>query len=176
MSKLVDWADLPRYLELRDGVLFWRKRTVADTSRLTVDGWNRLYAGHPVKVRITSRGYDCFSVRGVRFSAHRAIWLLHFGKMPTGQIDHINGNRTDNRIENLRDVTASQNRMNMVLRSDNKSGVVGVHRRGSGWVATICARGNRQLLGQFRKFDEAVAARKLAERQLGFSDRHGARR
>ena len=60
------------------------------------------------------------------YKAHRVIWKMVYGSDPH-YIDHINGDRTDNRISNLRSVTKAQNNRNKRLRSDNKSGVTGVH-------------------------------------------------
>lgn len=70
--------------------------------------------------------YWALSWKGKRYPAHRMAWVYMHGKIPKKmQIDHINGNKTDNRIENLRLATASQNRCNCPLRSNNKSGYKG---------------------------------------------------
>ncbi len=76
---------------------------------------------HPTKK------YISLYVDGIPYKAHRVIWLMHHGDWPKNQIDHINGNRTDNRIENLRDVSGQVNCQNKrKVGSKNTSGVLGV--------------------------------------------------
>ena len=80
-------------------------------------------------------------------------------------IDHINHRTNDNRKYNLRDVTQSQNQMNHEIRSNNTSGVTGVHwsKRDNKWVAYISINRKRVYLGFFNDFEDAVRARKEAE-------------
>jgi len=76
-----------------------------------------------------------------KIRAHHLVWVWATGAWPKGEIDHINGDRSDNRIENLREVTVSQNRTNKKIQSNNKSGFKWVHfckQRGL-WCAEICA-------------------------------------
>ena len=74
------------------------------------------------------RGYYRVCVDSRRYMAHRCAWLCVHGAWPEHDIDHINGDRGDNRIANLRDVPNQINRQNMRgPRSDNKSGLLGVH-------------------------------------------------
>lgn len=61
-----------------------------------------------------NNGYLVISIEGKRYLAHRLAWYFVYGEMPKNQIDHINGVRTDNRIENLRDVTSRQNHSNRI--------------------------------------------------------------
>lgn len=87
---------LTRYVDLRNGQL-WLKR-----------------ANRPVSLNTDRHGYHRIFLRrhprpSVCILAHRAIWFLHFGRWPNDEIDHINHIRTDNRIENLRDVSHSEN-------------------------------------------------------------------
>lgn len=103
------------------------------------------------------------------YAAHRLAWFLMTGAFPPKgrEIDHINRNRADNRWENLRLVTRSQNNMNAGLRSDNKSGQKGVGRRKDTgkWYARVTVQRRIILLGHFGSYDEAVAARRAAERR-----------
>lgn len=61
---------------------------------------------------LSSSGYLQIRFKNKRYLTHRVAWYLHYGVWPTGQIDHINGIKTDNKIINLRDVTQSQNLLN----------------------------------------------------------------
>lgn len=72
-------------------------------------------------------GYVVVRVDGEYYRAHRLAWFYQYGKWPTGDVDHINRNRSDNRIENLRESDRSENLCNSSVRSDNTSGVKGVH-------------------------------------------------
>lgn len=106
------------------------------------------------------------------------IWVLHYGEWPKGHIDHINGNRLDNRIENLRDVPPnSDNQRNIAIPRHNTSGVMGVcwHKRNKGWQVRIKANGRNIYVGVFKNFDEAVSARKAAEKTYGYHPNHGRR-
>lgn len=107
---------------------------------------------------------------------HRLAWELVNGPIPEDmQVDHINGIRTDNRIENLRLVTSSGQSKNQKLREDNKSGYPGVFWRSQRkkWSAYINSEGKRKYLGLFSSKDEAIDARKEAEKQMGYHSNHG---
>lgn len=75
---------------------------------------------------IESKGYRQGRLEGKFYLEHRLIWLYFKGRMPINQIDHINGDRLDNRIENLREVTRECNLLNQKIRKTNTSGVTGV--------------------------------------------------
>jgi hypothetical protein len=122
-----------------------------------------------------SHGYRIGRLGGVNYPAHRVIWAITQGCWPAGEIDHINGVRDDNRIENLRDVDRLDQRRNMKRYASNVSGVAGVcfdKTRGL-WVAYIQSEYLLKRLGRFRTLEEAAAARKAAERLYGFHDNHG---
>lgn len=110
-------------------------------------------------------GYVVLAVDYRSHLAHRVIWAIVHGKMPEGEIDHINGIKTDNRLCNLRDVPKSLNQLNRPKgnRCDNTSGHTGVFRRDNGkYRAMIGGVKNRQNLGTFETFEEAVTARDAA--------------
>lgn len=97
--------------------------------------------------------------------AHRVIYAIVHGKMPKGGVKQTNGNRIDNRIENLREVSHSENRHNSKVYDTNTSGFPGVHwhSRGRKWHAQITVNNRKIHLGLFEDFEEAVRARKLAK-------------
>jgi hypothetical protein len=110
------------------------------------------------------RGYLQVMVDRKLYLVHRVIWLLVHGYFPEHEIDHVNRNRADNRLENLREVTKSCNVRNSRQRTDNISGVTGVcwDKISGKWKATI--GNNKQYhIGYFTDFTEAVKARHQAE-------------
>lgn len=123
-----------------------------------------LPAGH-----VTPSGYISVSIDGVEYRAHRLAWLLAYGEWPSDQIDHINGNRQDNRLANLREATHALNAQNrQSLRSTNKSGLPGVSlfKRTGRWAATISVAGRTRSLGTFTTREEAHEAYVAAKREL----------
>jgi hypothetical protein len=106
-------------------------------------------------------GYRYVSVGGVYYKEHRIIWVIAHGVWPVGQIDHINGNKTDNRIENLRDVTGTQNQWNIRdSNKNNRTGVRGVVYRAHEGVyeARYRLHGKRVYIGRFASIDAAAEA------------------
>jgi len=147
-----------------------------DTGDLT---WkvNRYYRKTKGKIAGCSSaiGYKRIRVNGTLYLAHRLAWLLRYGCFPLGQIDHINGNRGDNRIGNLRDATNSINGCNTKLREDNTSGIMGVvwSRTINRWTARACDEGEIIYLGCTRDFFEACCLRKAAESKYNYHPNHG---
>lgn len=135
--------------------------------------WNSRYAHTPAFSSPNANGYLTGSIFGRTRLAHHVIWAFVYGQFPTGEIDHINGNPADNSISNLRVATRIENCRNASRRKDNSSGATGVTRSGRKWIARIGSGAGRTTLGSFDNFDEAVAARKRAEVELGYSERHG---
>ena len=105
-------------------------------------------------------GYMSIRIFGRNYPAHRLAWLHVTGQWPTGQIDHINRVRSDNRWDNLRDCTASQNRQNMTVPSHNKSGYRGVSwdAQSRKWRAGIKYQGKSRNLGGYDTPEEAARA------------------
>lgn len=172
---------LLRY-EPETGELFWRERPVemfeatgGRTASHAAANWNSRYSQKPALFSDNGKGYKHGSIFDQKHFAHRVVWALHFGYWPKGDVDHINGNRADNRIENLRAVTRSENLCNAKRSKRNTSGVTGVFwdKTYSKWDAQIFIRGQRIHLGFFDDFAAAVAARKTAEARYGFHPNHG---
>lgn len=124
---------------------------------------------------VNGAGYIVVGYRGVRYLAHRIIWLMQTGDWPQGQIDHINHDRTDNRWSNLRDVSHEENARNKTLSTANRSGATGVmwDNRLQKWVAYYRRGRKATRLGTFVDFNAAVHARRSANAGLGFHENHG---
>jgi len=120
-------------------------------------------------------GYLNIKVNTKRYPAHRLAFLYMDGAFPECQVDHINGLRTDNRWNNLRSVSVSDNAKNKRLQKNNKSGVTGVFRESGRkkWVSKIVVDKRHIKIGSYMEFHEAVEARKLAEMHYGFHENHG---
>jgi hypothetical protein len=122
-----------------------------------------------------SKKYRTIKIFGKTHSAHRVIWLIVHGHWPKHQIDHIDGNPLNNRIDNLRDVTPTENSQNMKRPSHNTSGRIGVYwdKCKRKWAAYIKVGQKQTGLGRFNHKHEAIAARQLAEEKHGFHPNHG---
>jgi len=115
-------------------------------------------------------GYIIIGVRGRMYLAHRLAWLWVHSEWPPHDVDHINLDKTDNRIANLRLATRSQNKANTLRPFTNTSGVKGVswHRQGRKWQARIKVNGKNKNLGLFTNIDAAAAAyRHAADEHFG---------
>lgn len=172
------WHDV---FEYRNGELFWKERP---RSHFATDKgfkiFNKSYAGRAagckVKPRRTGSTYIEFKIGNKVIRSHRVVWEMHNGEIPEGfEIDHISGDSTDNRIENLRLVTSRENSMNGRIRSDNKTGHCGVSiiKSTGRYRATIKVNGKNIHIGVFGSMEDAVKARKYSERHYGFHENHG---
>lgn len=114
-----------------------------------------------------SHGHVQIRVDGVLHMAHRLAFLHATGCMPS-EVDHINRERSDNRLANLRPVSRSQNGHNRNTGVNNTSGAIGVSfvKHINKWQAYINVGGKRKNLGYFFDFDDAVLARKKAKAEL----------
>jgi len=154
----------------------WKNRPLQMfPSEKTWKAFNTTFAGKPAMVRVDAHGYRIGTISGMKFQAHRVVWALHYGCWPDGEIDHINGDKQDNRIENLRVVSHEQNCRNVRKTRRNTSGTVGVrfNRRQRSWVAFIGDQGECRHLGTFDTEADAVSARLSAARSKGYHPNHG---
>lgn len=141
-------------------------------SRLGIFTWVRDPGFKPLKNTIAGSvsfsGYIKISFQNKMYYAHRLAWYFSYDQWPNFQIDHINGNRQDNRISNLREANASQNQYNRGIPKNNESGFKGVYyiRRLHKWKAEIRIEGKLKYLGLFNSPEEASKAYKDAAREL----------
>lgn len=114
---------------------------------------------------IGNHGYRVIKVDGKTYLGHRLAWLYVHGEFPQNQIDHINRNRADNRLCNLRLATQFENMQNTQKPSHNSSGHIGVswERRRNKWRAHITKNGKMVAIGEFAYIEDAITARKAAE-------------
>lgn len=130
------------------GVLRWRV------------GYGKAFAGSPAGAR-TWAGYMAVGIDGEKFRVHRVAWALVRGAWPEKTIDHMDGDRCNNRLINLREVSQAvnnQNRRKPTAR--NTSGYLGVHRSGKhgGWMATLTISGKKKRRGPYKTPERAFDA------------------
>jgi phosphopantetheinyl transferase (holo-ACP synthase) len=173
--------ELIQYDELT-GEMFWKKRTAkhftsskSRSAEHMANNWNALNAGAKALSSAKGSGYLHGTIYNKKYLAHRVAFAIYTGRWPTGQIDHINGNRSDNRAINLREVTSQENSRNAAMPFDNKTGQIGVcwNKNEKKWKARIGVGGKDISLGTFADFEDAKNARKDAEKRFGFSSTHG---
>ena len=153
--------------EPQTGRLFWLPRgqhlfrdTLGRTKEHACAIWNARYASREAMTGVNNGGYRTGRLFGASTAAHRVVWAMEMGAWPCFDVDHINGDRGDNRIGNLREATRSQNLGNAKVRSDNTSGFKGVawERRRKLWKSNITVEGRQRHLGYFDTAEEAHAA------------------
>jgi hypothetical protein len=156
--------------EPETGKLFWREHKSMPQS------WNTRWGGKEALAALHTKGYLHGVFGGKGLKSHRVIWAIEHGFWPVHQIDHIDGNRSNNRIENLRDVIQSVNMRNAKKQINNASGFVGVRfvKDIKRWQARInIDKKNAPHLGYFDNIEDAIAARQEVSQKHGYTERHG---
>jgi hypothetical protein len=123
--------------------------------------------------KLPDQGYVRINIDKKEYKAHRLAWLYMYGVFPPKHLDHINRNREDNSIANLRIADDSINSKNKTIYKNNSTGFHGVTAHGSRWRARINVKGKKIHLGIFDTAEEAAACRKQAEQKYGFHKNHG---
>lgn len=128
-----------------------------------VNGKGRFQRAGAIAGSLKETGYIKICADCKTYRAHRLAWFYIHGVWPPHEIDHVNRDKTDNRISNLRLATHAENCQNMPLRRNNKHGVAGITfhtgKRKKRWQAKIIANGATKYLGYYHTIEEAKAAR-----------------
>lgn len=162
----VDHELLLRIFRYEDGKLYWIDKPT-QMSRVKIGAEAGSFDNQKSHI------YRRVKIGGIRYKIADLVWFYHHGVMPEKILDHINHVSTDDRIENLREVTPRENARNRRISVHNTSGVIGVDWAG-GWQARIQDNdGNRVYLGTFLDIDDAIQARKDAESKYGYHKNHG---
>lgn len=157
------------------GVILWSAKPLGAPDAVR---WNARYAWSPAG-SVDDKGYIRIVIqvdgKKRRLRAHTLAWFIVYGRLPDGEIDHINQNKRDNRLANLREVTRSVNQRNGTRKGNNTSGVPGVtwHKQRKKWCAQANVDGKHHHLGLFvDKADAEVAAASFRAAN-GFTETHG---
>jgi hypothetical protein len=143
---MITQQDVADCFEYRDGYLYWK----------SVSHPNKQHMMDKPAGSIHKTGYQHITWRGKIQKAHRLIFMLHHGYLPP-EVDHINGNRADNRIANLRPATRSENQCNRNALSNNTSGYPGVswHKKSKAWVVRVMKNGKTVVHQYFKDLELA---------------------
>lgn len=148
------------------GKLYWRERTPdmfqdsGHTASHICARFNSQFAGREAFAAVNAQGYNVGSIFMVEYRAHRIIWKMMTGQEPKDQIDHINGCRTDNRIENLRETDIFGNNRNVASAKGSSSKYLGVcwEKRRLRWRSVIKVNRKQIALGEFSCEEQAARA------------------
>ena len=155
--------------EFNEGTLRWKARTRDAFPTFRFLGvWNAKHAGKAAFLVKRQDGYLQGKLLGNTQFAHRVVWAMASGEWPDKLMDHINLDKADNRLSNLRSATRSQNQFNTPAKVTSNSGVKGVYfnKRKKKWEARIGADKARKGLGYFNSIEDAEAAYKRAAIEL----------
>ena len=159
---------LLRY-EPETGKLFWRKRS-ADLfqNKKICNTWNSKFANAPAFTSKILGGYLIGSIHNKKYYAHRVIWAIQTGAWPKNHIDHKDGNRANNKFENIRDVTRGQNNSNKFSQKNSSSKYLGVswRKRSKKWRVNVTKNGTTKYIGLFSDEIEAAKAYDHAAAQV----------
>lgn len=147
----------------RDGDLYWKQNGSGRRKDLSI----------PAGCIDTTSGYRVITFEYKMYLAHTLIWIYHYGHKKAGtHIDHIDRNSLNNRIENLRQATVSENARNKGIVSNNTSGHTGVSKIGRNknrWRASITVDGRIYNLGTYIDINDAIEARRKAEKDYNYN-------
>ena len=160
MRSILNQEQILKDMVYRDGMLFWLPRGYGR--------FDKQFAGKAAGCSLKS-GVQMMSYRGGNVLVHHVVWVYHNGDIPQGyEIDHINNNPLDNRIENLRLATSSQNKFNTRIGKRNSSGIKGVmwNKATKSYRARIQVNKKSIHIGMFASIDDAERSVKLAREKF----------
>ncbi|MNK14251.1 AP2 domain protein [compost metagenome] len=136
--------------------------------------WNSQFAGKLALNTLDKYGYRVGGLDGKILKSHRVIYKIVTGDEP-GIIDHVCGDIENNTIHAMENGSYLNNSKNRKLPKNNNSGVIGVgwNKRSNKWIARIGQEYEIKFLGYFDRIEDAIMARELAEKNLGYHDNHG---
>jgi hypothetical protein len=111
-------------------------------------------------------GYVSIILDGISYRAHRLAWFYKYKRWPIGELDHIDRIRDNNSLNNLREVTCSQNAFNQIVRINNKLKIFGVYKRGNKYRSQIQVNGKKIMIGTFDTAKEASIAYQSYKQKL----------
>lgn len=152
------------------GTVYYLPRPCSDfSSSRDAKHWNSLHAWK--QCGRLKDGYLVIRINKADYLLHRIAWGLYYGEWPKHGIDHINGDRSDNRISNLRQASHAENGRNRGISTANSSGYTGVSwsQRDRKWKVTLGYNGTTHWLGCFKSLDDAISARRAGEVRFGFN-------
>ena len=167
------------------GKLFWKERPLKyfkNQNPNYAKRWNNRWVGKEALTSINLRKSGQIArlrggFFGKKYCTHRIAWLIYYGEWPKNEIDHINQDPTDNRIENLRDVTHAENNKNRTLQNNSTTGYIGVSyctsRLTTKYRADISINNVNKYLGFYDTAEEAAAVRAVASINYNFHPNHG---
>lgn len=159
------------YYDKDTGIFTWKVRPSHHFNNdHGMNTFNSKYSGKPAGTIDSSNGYLRINILNKRYYAHRLAWFIEYGYWPSNHIDHINGNKLNNKIDNLREANSSENSQNQKrARKDNKSsGLLGVsfNKQHNKYEANINVNKKRTKLGFFNNKEEAHDAYLKAKSEL----------
>ena len=149
---MVTQKQLIHWFDYKEGNLYWKNRT-SPGSHVKLG----TKAGRPHRTSGGFSGYFHVQLLGKNYLTHRLIFLMFNGYLPK-EVDHVNGKKGDNRIENLRASDKTQNQHNSKIRKDNTTGVKGVYPCNGKYKAQLQSNKQRYLVGYFDTIEEAAEA------------------
>ena len=159
----VDQNLLHQIFEYRDGEFYWRISPTPSVKKGSVAGC------------VSSHGYKIIRVNSKNYYAHRLVFMYHYNFVPK-LLDHIDNDKLNNRIENLREATEIQNAHNKKINNNNTSGAKNVHwvKSRKKWVANSGVAGKTKFIGYFDDKEKAVeAVKQFREKNHGEFVNHG---
>lgn len=163
--------------DFETGKLWWKPRDQKHFQcERHMNAWNTRYSSTQASTKSKkSDPYKLISIKGINYKEHHIIWAMCYFEWPDGVIDHIDGDKFNNKLSNLRVVNSMENNRNKSMHKNNKSGITGVYfkLRNSKWAAYITSNYEKIHLGIYSDFEEAVRVRKQAEIDYGYHPNHG---